>query len=274
MDEIASSTPHAWFASIMSTPSGPIERRISAARRSSASRSAPTFIFTCLKPSSHRLLDQRLDHRVVIAEPPSRSRIRRIAALEHRLDPRVPTAAHVPNPLECLLRGKHIVDVPEVDAADELLGREIGKEPPKRLAFGLRPEIPDGVDDRRRREMNHTLLRAEPSELAVRSKTAPEPSHVGANPIEVLPYDERCEGTDCSNADLVPTARREREPVTFESVVAVGAQRHVGGRVVRVNVQRVRTMQPPRSRKSNVSGVEADDGGAAQGCVRDTIRPI
>ena len=222
----------------------------------------------------HRLLDQRLDHRVVIAEPSGGRRIRRIAALEHRLDPRVSTAAQILNDLECLLRGKHIVDVPEVDAADELLRREIDEEPPKRFAFGLRPEIPDGVDDRRRREMNHALLGAKPAELAVRGKTTPEPSHVVANPIEALPDDERCEGTDRSNADLVPTACREREPVTVEAVVAIRAQRHVGGRVVRVDVQRVRTMKPPRRRKANVGGVEADDGYAAQGCTRNPIRPM
>ena len=50
--EIASSTPHTWFASIISVPSRPSARRISRARRSSETRSAPTFILTCVKPAA------------------------------------------------------------------------------------------------------------------------------------------------------------------------------------------------------------------------------
>ena len=122
--------------------------------------------------------------------------------------------------------------------------------------------------------MNHTLLGAEPAELAVCRKTAPEPAHVGANPIEALPDDERCEGVDRSDANLVPTACREREPVTVDAVVAIGAQGHVGGRVVRVEVQRIRAVKPARRRKANVGRVEAHDGYAAQGCSRNSIRPM
>ena len=140
---------------------------------------------------------------------------------------------------------------------------------PHRLPGATSRHIPRGIDHRANCHVHHSLLRAKPPELGVRGKTAPEPAHVGANPIETLAHNERCEGTDRSHADLVPTACRERESVTVESLAAICAQRYVSGRVVGVDVERIRAMKPPRSRKSNVGGVEADDGHTVRGCAWD-----
>ena len=125
---IASSTPQTWLASIISTPSGPSARRIRPARRSSESRSAPTFIFTWREARRQRLARRapRPCRRRSRASPPTscrpdsrrrRSRASRAAA----------PAPCIAQQVERLLRRQGILDVAEVDAADELLGREIAR---------------------------------------------------------------------------------------------------------------------------------------------------
>ena len=49
---IASATPHAWFASIISVRSGPLSSRTSPTRRSSSAGTPPTFPLKCVHPSA------------------------------------------------------------------------------------------------------------------------------------------------------------------------------------------------------------------------------
>ncbi len=147
--------------------------------------------------------------------------------------------------------------------ADELLGRQVDEELPERLALELRPEVPDRVDNGCGREMDHALLRAEPAELAVRHEAAPEAAHVGPDPVEALAHDERLEGMDRGDADLGAPAARERQPVTVDPVVTIGAQDHVRGGVVRIGVHRVGPVEPARRREADVVRLEPDDRRAA-----------
>ena len=79
----------------------------------------------------------------------------------------------------------------------------IGEQLPQRLALALRPEIPDGVDDRGRGEMDHALLGPQPAQLRVRRRGYARTAHVADDLSERAPDHERLERTDGGDADLV-----------------------------------------------------------------------
>ena len=93
------------------------------------------------------LADERLDLGVVVAEPAGRRRVRRIPRRDDLCLPGRAAASRVAQEVERLLRRKRVRDVAEVDAADDLLRREIDEQLPQRLALDLGPQVPDGVDD-------------------------------------------------------------------------------------------------------------------------------
>ena len=70
----------------------------------------------------------------------------------------------------------------------------------------------------------------DPPELRVLREAAIEPPHIGLDLLERPTDDEGGEGARGGNADLVPSAVGERQPVADEG--AVRLQRHVGGGVV------------------------------------------
>ena len=67
------------------------------------------------------------------------------------------------------------------------------------------------------------------------------------------------DGVDRRPLDLVATPDRERKRVAGEPI-DVGAQHEVRGRVVRVRVHRVRSVEHRRGREPNVERVSSDDG--------------
>ena len=69
--------------------------------------------------------------------------------------------------LNCLLWSDGIGNVPEVNAADKLLGAHLGDDAPDRLAEGLGPQIPESVDNGAQGKVDDTLLGSDPAELAV-----------------------------------------------------------------------------------------------------------
>jgi hypothetical protein len=109
---------------------------------------------------------------------------------------------------------------------------------PERLSLDLRPEIPDGVDDRSGRQVNDALLRSEPPQLAVTRERAPEGAHVREDVVETTADDEGRERLDRRATHLVAAADREREAVA-DDVFVVGTDDGVGGRVVRIRVHRI-----------------------------------
>ena len=135
--------------------------------------------------------------------------------------------------VERLGRRQRVVDVAEVDAGDELLRRQVGEELPERLSLELRVQVPDGVDDRGRREVDDALLRPEPAQLAVGDEPPPEPSEVADELLDGRADDVRHERLDRGDADLGAAADREREPVARQPVRIVGLECDVGRRVVR-----------------------------------------
>ena len=73
---------------------------------------------------------------------------------------------------------------------------------PDWLAFGFAIEVPDGIYDGGKRQVNDAFLRPKPAELRLAGKTVPEPAKV------------RCDVFECA-ADHKMTKRLDRRGTHF-----------------------------------------------------------
>ena len=210
-----------------------------------------------------RFEHERFDLVIPVAEPARRRRVRRVARGDDFALPLDGPRTRGAQDADGLLRRQGIRDVPEVDAAHELLRRHVGEELPQGLVLALRPQVPDCIHDRARGEVDDALLGPQPAQLRIRGEASPEPAHVPADLLEGAADDERGERTDGGHAYLGAAPARERQPMPLEAVTGVGAQDDVGRRIVRVGMHRVRAVQPTRGREADVACLEAHDGGAA-----------
>ena len=192
--------------------------------------------------------DECPDLDVVVAEPAGGRRVGGVARGDDRLLASCGFAPRVAEQIECFPGSQRVGDVAEVDACDKILRREIDEQLPQRLALDLGPEVPDRVDDRSGAEVDDTLLRTEPAQLAVRDEAPPEATHVGDDRLETPADHERLERANRRDAHLRPATTRERQPVTFDSVVRIGAQNQLGRPIVRIGVHRIRPVERPRGR--------------------------
>ena len=190
------------------------------------------------------LPNERLDLAVVVAEPAGRGRVRRVARRGDLGLPCRAAASRVAQELERLLRCERVRDVAEVDATDDLLWCEVDKQLPQRLSLDLGPQIPHSVDDRCRGQMDRTLLGPDPSQLAIGDEAAPEAAHVADDPVQGSTDDERLERVGGGDAHLGAAAARECQPVPLDTVVCIGAENDVGGRIVGIGVHRIRPVEP------------------------------
>ena len=87
----------------------------------------------------------------------------------------------------------------------------------------------------------------------------PEAAHVRDDLLERAADDERLERAGRGDAHLGAATARERQAVTLEAVVGVGAQDDVRRRVVGIGVHRVRAVEPARGREADVARLEAYD---------------
>src|SRR5215218_1293845 len=184
MFSIASPTSQTWFASSISLRSGPISSRTTLARLASSSISRPTLILTCPQPASTAFPRELPDQLVRVPEPACAGRVRRESVREHLCFPIVLRPFVFAQDLERLLACDRVGYVAEVHAGDDLLGAHVREELPEGLALALGVEVPYGVDDRGRREVDHTFLRPDPPELAVSRDVTPESAHVLCERLE------------------------------------------------------------------------------------------
>jgi len=111
-----------------------------------------------------------------------------------------------------------------------------------------------------RGEMNHTgLFRVRSTELGVAVSTTPEPSHVRRESDRASRHELVGAGTDRSNSDVVPTACREREPVTVDAVVAICCASSRRRRVILSTFNASYREAARDVGKAHVSGLEADE---------------
>ena len=221
----------------------------------------PTFIFTSFQPSATASRASRADLLLGVAEPAGRGRVGGEAVALHLRAALVLAGGAL---LEQLARRAGVDRVGEVlerDGLDELLGCEVGDEPPQRLALGARPHVPHRVDDRGGGEVDDALLRAEPAQLRVARDAAEDLAGVGADLVEVEALHARGERLDGGHAQLVAAAFGEREAVALEPVV--GGERDVRRRVVGVGGHRVGAVEALRGGEADVAGVRAGDHGPA-----------
>ena len=206
-----------------------------------------------------RLPAQLADAVVGVPHPADRGDVRRIAVAEHL---RLAGGArrHVAaQDVERFVRRQRVAQVAEVDAGDDLFRRHVGDELPHRLALDLRPEVPGGVDDGRRRKVDRALLRPDPPQLAVAGHLAPEPRHAGGDRLQRLADDQRRQRVRGGDADLVAAADRERHAVALDAVGAVRLQHHVGCGIVGVGVHRVGASLRAGRRHADVARMDAGD---------------
>src|SRR6185503_16395469 len=115
--------------------------------------------------------------------------------------------------MERFVRRDRIGDVFERYRGDDLFRREVGEQFPKWLLFGLGIKVPHRVNNRSRRQMNHPLFRAYPSQLTIARDNPPEFAHVRRQRFEGLPYDQRLERADSRDAQLVAATYGESDAV-------------------------------------------------------------
>ena len=182
---------------------GPISSRRIAARRTSSSTSAPTFILNRVQPSASASRAQPPDLVVVVAEPADRGRVGRVAVARAAPPSRAaPRRDRAPRAASSAALGRERVgEVAEVDERDELLRASCrASSCHTRLAGALRDEVPDRVDDGRGREVDDALLGPDPAQLAVADQRPPERAEVGARsprrPGPTTSGRERLDGRD------------------------------------------------------------------------------
>lgn len=210
------------------------------------------------EPVGDRLAGQLDELLVGVADPAGRGGVGGVAVALQLSDPGVLPRLRRAQDGECLVRGERVVQVAEVDQADDLLGRHVGEQPPHRLARHLGGEVPGGVDHRADGHVHDALLRTEPAELAVADQGGAQLAEVGAD-VSHLPADDvlaKC--GDGGHHDVVAAPDGEAQRVPFH-LRRVRAQHGVGGRVVGIGVHRVRPVVLQRGREADVVTVERDD---------------
>ena len=171
-----------------------------------------------------RLAAQPADLVVVVAEPADRRRVGRVAvAPELGLAFGRASGRARSRSASASLGRQGVGDVAEVDEGDDLARRHLASELPHRLAGPLRDEVPDGVDDGRRREVDDALLRPDPAQLAVADeRRARTPPRSATSSSIDRPDDQRPQRLDGRDDDLGAAADRERQAVALEPVAGVG----------------------------------------------------
>ena len=189
-----------------------------------------------------RLLAKATQLVVVVAEPARRGGVAGIAVLLELADARRLARLLRRQQGKRLVRRDTVGEVAEIDAAHQLLRRHIGDQPPQRLLFRLRPQIPYRVDHRAGRQMNGAFIRPDPAQLAVAGDIAPELPHIGGDRFQLAADDQVLQRADRCAANLVAAPDGKGQAVPADRRV-IRFDNDVGGRVVGVRVHRVRTVE-------------------------------
>lgn len=175
-----------------------------------------------LVPLSNALAQKSPQLVLAVSEPASTGRVRGHGpALLRLLDTLLLAGLHLPEQSDGLLRRDGIGDVPEVDAADKLLGAHLGDDAPDRLAKGLRPQVPERIDNGSQGKMDHPFLGPDPPQLAVGDQVAPRLAPVGRELVQVLAHHQGSEKGDRGADDFVSAANSEGLSETVSNGVVI-----------------------------------------------------
>ena len=103
------------------------------------------------EPVVERLLNARRQCVLRVPQPPGRRRVGREAACEEKTLAFALRRLVSTEQFERLVGTERILEIAKIDARDELIGRHVGQQLPKWLALDARMEVPDRIDERRRR---------------------------------------------------------------------------------------------------------------------------
>ena len=135
---------------------------------------APTFILKCVQPVGERLAAEAADLVVGVAEPAGRRGVGGVAVapqLAPRASPRRSVAARSRS--QRLVRRQRVGDVAEVDAARRARSGVMSASSfQSGLPATLRPQVPDGVDDRGGREVDRRPSPARSSAAGCRRRAS------------------------------------------------------------------------------------------------------
>ena len=160
------------------------------------------------------------------------------------------------------LPGDGVGDVTEIQAADEIFGGHVGQQPPDRFALRAGPHVPNGVDDAADGHVNDAFFGPQPAQLAIRTQSVIKCGDVAADLVQVAAQHEMPHVLDGLAADIVAAPDGEDQA---ESMVApLGLDDDVGGRIVRVDVDRIGAVALLGCRKTNIVSGQLDDS-VAQG---------
>jgi hypothetical protein len=144
------------------------------------------------RPSGGQALAaQPPDFFVRIAEPAGRSRVGGVTGRRDLLDPGGPARRQALKHVPGLVGPEGVGEVPPVDQFDDLGRAQARKEGPERLALDFRPQVPEGVHDGGRGQVDDPLLGPQPAELAVARQVLPEGARGAGEGLDSLPDDER-----------------------------------------------------------------------------------
>ena len=204
----------------------------------------------------HRVGTQRHEPLVVVTKPACRRRVRGVPVQLEASDTSVRSGRPAPEKLERLVTVQRVAQVAKVDERNDLFGGQVGEDPPERRSLALRAQIPHRIYHRADGHVHDALLRAKPAQRAVPDQPPGEVAEIGERLVDVEPDDERLQGADRCELDVVAAPDREREAVPPELVAGIGAHDDVGQRIVGSRVHRVRAGKRARGREPDVVGVE------------------
>ena len=144
----------------------------------------------------------------------------------------------------------------KVDALDDLFRRQAGEQPPHGEAGGLRPQVPEGVDDAA--DGHAVSAQGEPAELVMLGERLREESGFGDEFVERPAHDKTAEGFDGGRLDLGAVADGKDQRAPFQP--GVGAENGDGAGVVGGEVARVRSGHAEANGGvADIEDVERDD---------------
>ena len=196
---------------------------------------------------------------VAVAEPARGRRIGRVSVAQQRLDPFGACRGVFTQNRQRVISSDGVLDVVEGHRLDHLSRVHLGEEQPQRPTGNSSAQVPHGVEQRARRHVDDPLLGSQPAKLRVADGRRPQLAGTGDHGVDRSAEHDVGDGVDRHPLDLVATPDRERKRVTGQTI-DVGAQHEVRGRVVRVRVHRVRSVEHRRGREPNVERVSSDDG--------------
>ncbi len=114
---------------------------------------------------------------------------------------------------------KLVFQVGEVECGDDLFGRQIQQQFPKRHAVGLGPEVPTGIRHRGQRELHHPLVRTEPAELLLVSHCSLPGSEIGHDLLDRPAQEALRIKPRCFADKLIAFAQREGQSDSHPAAV-------------------------------------------------------